>query len=55
MDSETKKFEDKDRAIKTVIAIVLLGLVVSGTINGGWAIITILFALAQFLEANCFY
>ena len=44
-----------DRAIRTAIGILLLGLVFVKAITGFWAIVAVVFALSQFIEAYFAY
>jgi len=50
-----KNLGNTDRVIRTIIGVLLIGLVAIGTIQGGWAIAAIVFALAQFIEAYFSY
>lgn len=56
MDLDWKRnLSNTDRVIRTVIGIILLALVLTNFITGVWAVIAVLFAISQFVEAYLAY
>lgn len=46
-----KNLGDGDRSIRVVVGLFLVGLAISQYASGGWAIVAVIFALTQFVEA----
>lgn len=46
-----KNLGDTDRAIRAIIAVVLVGLVLSRAVTGWWAIVFVVLAGSQFIES----
>jgi len=56
MDLHYKKnLGNKDRLIRVFIGLVFVGLAILQYISGGWAIVAVSFALAQFVETYFSY
>ena len=56
MDLDWKRnLSNTDRVIRTAIGIILLALVFTKFITGVWAVIAVIFAISQFIEAYFAY
>ncbi|SFG28303.1 Protein of unknown function [Desulfotomaculum arcticum] len=56
MDLDWKRnLSNTDRMIRTAIGIMLLALVLTKFITGAWAVVAVIFALSQFVEAYFAY
>lgn len=50
-----KNLGNTDKTIRVIIGVLLIGLVISGSIHGGWRAAAVAFSLAQFVEVYFSY